>query len=117
MKVDDLIESDEFKNQELTLDHLYRVQRARSYEFWLFRRNMMHKYLDYDVVTPLRAVENVSSSDLRRSPEWSHFWQQNSRIPQSVLDRYTWLLDRMVQAKLKYEEAGGTDLESRWVQQ
>lgn len=90
-----------------TLSQANNRQRARSYEFWYFRKAIMKKYLNYDTRTPLSFLEKATSRELRTDTGWSHLWHQDSNIPRPVLDRYVILLNRMVEAKSKYDELSG----------
>lgn len=105
MKIHDLVETHEIIDN--SKQQAFHSQMARSYEFWRYRVSILKKYLNYNAHTPLKEVQRASSTELCHDKLWSHFWQQDSRIPQPILDKYGICLQRMLLAKTKYEELGG----------
>lgn len=102
-----LCEIDDFSNQEATIEHLYRVQTARSYECYLFYKHLQKKYPDWEVV--IFPMENQPSSQQTTPVHFEKNIMRGAKgiLPLDKIIKLVNLFSLMVKAKKEYENAGG----------
>ena len=107
------IASSEFSNQDVSLDHLYQVQKARTQEFWVYLNFLNRKYNfeswspdSYSaLLAPVEQLTNDTSEVFSRFTLLPDLKEKN--VSQIDIHRYKSKVKRIVAAKKAYEEAGG----------
>lgn len=104
MKVSDIFETDEWTNKPETLKYLYKKQLSATHAFMV----EVEKLLRQDNIVAHQKIELRAISKWKTIPTQpsymisSNFSIQGLRLPTLEIK-----LDRMVDAKYQYEEAGG----------
>lgn len=113
MKVFELLENDEWANNPETVEHLFRVQKTKVFEFGRKLLELinqfpeLHRLAPY-IGQPLSTLHSESPSAIKLS-RWSAFLEHLKFIAgQKEIDKFHERYNRMLNAKKAYEKAGGT---------
>ena len=109
MKLADVGQPDDFSNQETSLVHLFRIQKARTYEFVLYFNKLGNK-AEWDEIdaNEIPFLINRSSHWLEEEKELGIHEDDRELLNQQEVNAYTIKAKRMIDAKKAYEDAGGT---------
>lgn len=106
-----ITEEDQWLNQDTSLSHFDKKQKAATFEFWKFLTEINNKYkLGMSTTSAARSLSFESSVS---SVGWSLSHLSAllvSYLSQAEKDKYQKLFDRMVSAKKKFEDAMGRDI-------
>lgn len=94
---------DEFESFPTTVDHLFRVQMARTYEFTMFcKKTNFYFNPDFYIIWVFhRAVDFDDPKD------FSEKLETDPRFSDDVIEKLVSKYTRMIQAKNAFEDAGG----------
>lgn len=100
MKVSQLLESDDWDtNNQETLGYLFKVQSAKCYELYIELKN-----LDPTISTLNWMLQSLPTNSVEMIKRWG-----NWKLPENLLkmQQLRMMYDAMIDAKKKYEAAGG----------
>lgn len=105
---------DQFENQPETLQHLEKVQKARTFEFWKYSNYLNDKHGFNLSGWSTNSLSNMSPQS-KTLLSWRSPGNINSLAPAFIQEKqkYRKLFNRMFDAKIAYQEAGGTYTEKR----
>lgn len=108
MKVIELFEIDEWTNKEETIEHLHKVQMARSFEFYLYTEHLCKIYKHKGLI---RSLEPLASLPSKQPGIWTSLDIMANKILYGATNvennKYNKKYDRMIKAKEAYEKVGG----------
>lgn len=96
--------ANDFSNQPTDLNHLFRVQIARTQEWCRIRDMLNNKYKFFDHVNSIDVLATHSTDGLKFP---SAIWSARKSISAALYEKLMTVFNRMILAKQAYEEVGG----------
>lgn len=107
MKFIELCETDEWTNQDITLDHLFRVQKARCLEYVRYFNSINYQHFsDWGTIDFNKEIQ-LSSKTFSSSVQFQKVLERFKDLSPQVIDKIIFLHARMRSAKEAFEKAGG----------